>query len=180
MKNDTNATLSGQYAVIEFLEKNCALLSVACAALPQCFSKGAESELPRSGALRPTDDLNGGAAPGFSAAVLPRSRGGLADVDPRAPESSRSTDAQRTAEAALERVYESLDAQLTIVEGEVHRRGYRESHEVVFGFLDAGEKEDTRISLKAGLSYAFVAVCDDDCDDVDLALYDQAGRKVKG
>lgn len=110
----------------------------------------------------------------FTASVLPRTGGGLADVD--GPSSGSNSGA---AEAAWQEVLESLSFQLEAADTEMGNRDYRPSHETIFGALDANENEDAKFALRKGRSYAFVAVCDDDCDDVDIVLYDSTGSKVK-
>lgn len=110
----------------------------------------------------------------FTASLLPRTGGGLADVE--GPASGSNSGA---AEAAWQEVLESLSNQLEGADIEMGNRDFRPSHETVFGALDANENEDAKFALRKGRSYAFVAVCDDDCDDVDIVLYDSRGSKVK-
>ncbi len=55
--------------------------------------------------------------------------------------------------------------------------GYREM-DVFTGALDASETEDVWIDLRGGSEYAIVAVCDNDCDDIDLYIYDEDGDEV--
>jgi hypothetical protein len=56
-----------------------------------------------------------------------------------------------------------------------------------FKYLTDGEREgyiylkgsqEATWRVEAGYSYAFTGVCDDDCGDMDFALYDPDGRKV--
>lgn len=113
----------------------------------------------------------------FTAAALPRTGGGLAEIDPRGVDSSSSF--QDTPEDFIREVMASLTSQLAQIETELGSRGYRASHEPTWGMLDSREAEDTLVSLKAGQSYAVVAVCDYDCDDIDLALYDRNGQTAE-
>jgi hypothetical protein len=76
-------------------------------------------------------------------------------------------------------VVESLTSQLRAADTEMRDRHYTPSHEPVFGVLRTSKDEVPRFALRKGRSYAVVAVCDDDCDDVDVALYDLAGREAK-
>jgi uncharacterized membrane protein len=46
------------------------------------------------------------------------------------------------------------------------------------GQLGEGATEDKRITLSGGTSYAVLALCDSDCDDVDLTLLDASGTEV--
>lgn len=114
----------------------------------------------------------------FTAAVLPQSRGGLADIDSGGVDSRTTLSPEDAADEIIRAVMESLTTQLAEIDTEVAPRGYRTSHETKWGMLDSGEREDTMVSLEAGQSYAFVAVCDDDCDDIDLAIYDTEGQRA--
>lgn len=45
--------------------------------------------------------------------------------------------------------------------------------------LDEGETDDTTVyTLTGGRSYIVFGVCDEDCEDVNLAMYDSAGKLV--
>jgi hypothetical protein len=46
------------------------------------------------------------------------------------------------------------------------------------GYIRLGRSQDAEFDLVQGYAYAFVGVCDRDCTDLDLALYDPDGRKV--
>ena len=57
-------------------------------------------------------------------------------------------------------------------------RGYFESGDMFEGSLDEMEEEDVWISLRRNQSYAILAVCDEDCSDIDLYLYDEDGDQI--
>ena len=57
-------------------------------------------------------------------------------------------------------------------------RGYTMSGDVYDGKLNADGIEDLTITLRPGTSYAFMGVCDEDCHDIDLRLYDLDGDEV--
>jgi hypothetical protein len=57
-------------------------------------------------------------------------------------------------------------------------RGYTMSGDVYDGKLDDDGIEDLTITLRPGTSYAFMGVCDEDCRDIDLRLYDPDGNEV--
>jgi hypothetical protein len=57
-------------------------------------------------------------------------------------------------------------------------RGYTMSGDVYDGKLDDDAIEDLTITLRPGTSYAFMGVCDEDCHDIDLRLYDPDGDEV--
>ena len=44
--------------------------------------------------------------------------------------------------------------------------------------LGSGESEEHHVTLGGGADYVFMAVCDEDCGDMDMALFDPAGNLV--
>jgi len=46
------------------------------------------------------------------------------------------------------------------------------------GYIYLGGSQDATWRVNEGYSFAFAGVCDDDCRDMDLALYDPDGRKI--
>jgi hypothetical protein len=56
--------------------------------------------------------------------------------------------------------------------------GYELSHDMKTGSLADDENEYFTLELDAGSSYALLGVCDEDCTDVDLRLYDADGNEV--
>lgn len=115
----------------------------------------------------------------FTAAALPRSRGGLADIDTGGSGSPSSAQTPSEADSVIWEVVGSLTTQLAQVEAEFQQRGYWGSHEPTFGFLDSSEVEDTLVSLRSGRSYGVAAVCDNDCEDIDIALFAPNGERVQ-
>ncbi len=57
-------------------------------------------------------------------------------------------------------------------------RGYDMISEVFQGRLGNHENETLTIDLQAGRAYAFLGVCDQDCRDMDLRLYDPDGDEI--
>jgi hypothetical protein len=57
-------------------------------------------------------------------------------------------------------------------------RGYTMSGDVYDGDLKNSYYEDLTIKLQPGTSYAFMGVCDQDCHDIDLRLFDPDGDEV--
>ena len=53
------------------------------------------------------------------------------------------------------------------------QEGYRLSHEPLTGRLRPWESELIAVTLRAGVNYIIVAVCDQDCGDIDLRLFDE-------
>ena len=52
------------------------------------------------------------------------------------------------------------------------------THEPVIDKLAHRRSDTIRINLRAGKSYAIVGVCDRDCQDLDIVLYDSAGNRI--
>ncbi len=57
-------------------------------------------------------------------------------------------------------------------------RGYGQTHETQIGSLHDNENDSFTLTLHAGTRYALVGVCDNDCKDLDLVLYDADGDQV--
>ena len=56
--------------------------------------------------------------------------------------------------------------------------GMRRTHEPYVGSLRTGATSSHTLQLSAGTSYQIIGVCDNDCSDFDLRLYDPRGREV--
>ena len=52
------------------------------------------------------------------------------------------------------------------------------SHALHYSSLSNGETERLEMTLNGGSSYRITAVCDGDCGDLDLCLYDENGDQV--
>lgn len=57
-------------------------------------------------------------------------------------------------------------------------KGFEMTHEVRTGSLRDDASEYVTLELDAGKSYAVVGVCDEDCTDVDLQLFNADGQQV--
>lgn len=57
-------------------------------------------------------------------------------------------------------------------------RGYRLTHDPYVSTLPDDSSKFLTINLRAGNSYALVGVCDEDCRDIDMRLYDENGNLV--
>jgi hypothetical protein len=56
--------------------------------------------------------------------------------------------------------------------------GYSLTHEPFIDVLDRGHSDYITINLSAGTSYGIVGVCDRDCRDLDISLYDSRGNLI--
>ncbi|WP_407885605.1 hypothetical protein [Scytonema sp. NUACC26] len=56
--------------------------------------------------------------------------------------------------------------------------GYSPTHEPFIDALDRGRSDYITINLRAGTSYGIVGVCDRDCRDLDIALYNERGNLI--
>lgn len=54
--------------------------------------------------------------------------------------------------------------------------GYQMTHDPFIGDLGRGGEKDITVNVRAGVSYAIVGVCDNDCRDIDFELYDDNGN----
>jgi hypothetical protein len=55
---------------------------------------------------------------------------------------------------------------------------YELTHNPVVDDLRDNQSKTFNVNLRSGISYAFVGVCDEDCRDIDLRLYDDNGNLV--
>lgn len=56
--------------------------------------------------------------------------------------------------------------------------GYTLTHDPFVDVLTRGNSDYITLNLRAGTSYGIVGVCDDDCRDLDLVLYNSRGNRV--
>jgi hypothetical protein len=73
---------------------------------------------------------------------------------------------------AQERWQEQVDAQIEASSVFLASEGFRLAHQVQRGSLDDTEANDLWIDLRGGMEYAIVGVCDQDCTDIDLEIFD--------
>ena len=57
-------------------------------------------------------------------------------------------------------------------------QGFLATYEVYTGSLKADADDDHWITLDGGEEYALLGVCDEDCEDIDLYLYDEKGNEI--
>jgi hypothetical protein len=56
--------------------------------------------------------------------------------------------------------------------------GYVATHDPYMGSLREGQNNSWTVRLNAGTEYRIVGVCDNDCSDIDLKLFNPAGTMV--
>ena len=121
----------------------------------------------------------------FSASLLPRETGGLAAVGNSptrgrtapapTPPRARSTSAP-SGDVHMATVMEQIRNVEAVFESEY---GVTRSHDVGTGSLRENQSETKNIRLDGGVTYALVGVCDTDCSDLDLRLYNAAGTLLE-
>ncbi|MCB0704157.1 MAG: hypothetical protein KDC34_02565 [Saprospiraceae bacterium] len=77
------------------------------------------------------------------------------------------SDAQSVINAQLDRVAEILKYD-----------GYSLTHDLEYASLNDGQSDYYSITLRKGYDYKIVAVCDADCGDMDLKIYDENGNLI--
>ncbi|POZ50884.1 hypothetical protein [Methylovulum psychrotolerans] len=73
---------------------------------------------------------------------------------------------------------DQVKLQLAMIKLTVLSEGWKETHDAKFDRLDEGDSDSFSFNLRKGNSYKIVSVCDKDCSDLDLALYDENGNKI--
>ena len=68
-----------------------------------------------------------------------------------------------------------LDSATTLVEKE----DFEEAHEPVYGRLEEGDDEELQMRVRAGQTYIFVGVCDENCSDLDIIVTDEDGDELE-
>lgn len=112
-----------------------------------------------------TGFVPGGVAPAPAAPQAPAP--GLIRVETPTPAEVEAIDEHR----------EVVVAQLNAAGDLLRQRGY-ELVDSNFGAMEQSATETFSILLEAGYEYGFVAACDNDCNDIDLALADESGSDV--
>lgn len=83
-----------------------------------------------------------------------------------------------TATSAQNTYQQQITNQLTRAAGILSPRGYVADRAPVMGNLNNDNQESVLINLNAGIQYALLGVCDNDCRDVDLRVYDPLGNML--
>lgn len=73
---------------------------------------------------------------------------------------------------------EQVENKLTIVKFAGLAGGWAETHAGATGTLRDGGTTAFTLSLKRGITYKIFSVCDQDCTDIDLALFDERDNRI--
>ncbi|HEY7770282.1 hypothetical protein, partial [Longimicrobium sp.] len=68
-----------------------------------------------------------------------------------------------------------LDSATTLVENQ----DYEEARAPVFGRLEEDQDEEFQLRVRAGHTYVFVGVCDENCSDLDIVVTDEDGDELE-
>ena len=60
----------------------------------------------------------------------------------------------------------------------IEQSGYSLMQRIQTGSLNEGSAQTLTVALEIGREYQLLGVCDNDCTDVDLTLYDPSGKQV--
>ena len=66
-----------------------------------------------------------------------------------------------------------VQAQLDKIETLLTGRGYEETHTAKIAQLAQGGKKRFTLDLRKGMEYILAGVCDNDCTDLDIKIYDE-------
>jgi hypothetical protein len=77
-----------------------------------------------------------------------------------------------------DRFEQQVRAQLDRVGENLKNKGLELTTQIYTGKLGEDRNEEVSVRLRAGVRYAIVGVCDEDCKDLDLVLYNGSGREL--
>lgn len=86
--------------------------------------------------------------------------------------------ATTSAQAQESRWARQVSGQLTRFSDVLSDKGYRLTQEIKNGSLGDDQSDSFLLELVEGRSYALLGVCDEDCTDLDLRLFDDDGNEV--
>ena len=72
----------------------------------------------------------------------------------------------------------AVRSDLVRMRGGLLGRGYRAEGEVLSGSAGSRTTDTRTVTLQAGVPYAILAVCDEECGDIDLGILDPSGARV--
>jgi hypothetical protein len=84
-----------------------------------------------------------------------------------------------TTVAAAQNTYQQqITNQLTRAATAISGQGYVADRAPIMGSLNDDANEGVLVQLNAGVRYAILGVCDNDCTDVDLRIFDPMGNQL--
>lgn len=57
-------------------------------------------------------------------------------------------------------------------------QGYSKSHDFEVDYLNEDATDEYNITLQKGVTYKIIAVCDNDCEDIDLCMWDENDNQI--
>jgi len=73
---------------------------------------------------------------------------------------------------------EQVNTQMRQIQAALEQRGFQQSGQIHTGSTGSGESESLSLTLRGGQDYVIVGVCDNDCSDLDLRLFDREGAQL--
>ena len=71
-----------------------------------------------------------------------------------------------------------VEEQVASIKRLMSEKGYEVTHGITYGSLNDDEADSYDIDLDKGWDYKICAVCDGDCGDIDLCIFDDNGNQV--
>jgi hypothetical protein len=101
--------------------------------------------------------------------------------DPQAPLSDVSSTEAEVSDPLVDPDQDfkaGVGQQLILISQQVGLEGHELTHEPYLGQLEDNTQEQVTLELNGGINYSIVGVCDTDCGDIDLELYDENGNVI--
>lgn len=84
-----------------------------------------------------------------------------------------------TLPAAAQDIWQQqVDAQIDAISAQYRAAGYSKISKTFHGELDEDDSAYYDLELSDRYEYIAIGVCDEDCDDLDLVIYDSAGDAI--
>lgn len=80
--------------------------------------------------------------------------------------------------SAQERYVRAVRLQLNAFRTVLEERGYDKTHEYKIDSLGNRRSDSFTLSLQKGMRYVLVSVCDQDCSDIDVKVFDENNNEV--
>jgi hypothetical protein len=81
-------------------------------------------------------------------------------------------------QAKADRWTEQVRQQIRVAEALWLSSGYTKSHDTYYGDLRDGSYNNVSLNLRKGYRYNIVGLCDNDCRDIDLFIYDENNNLI--